>query len=273
MSSMSSRGVAVVEGSLQHYDDDDSSDDEEDLPQEQTTSELMTLRQDIIDDGDEELEVFTGAVPPVSTKNVVEPTLLPPAPPVNINKPKLSLIDAMEASVRQIEDQIRFEEDHAHLQSNRKISNPPTSSPPPIAVFDPVVPVPTATTDVFGIVYKPIRKKKQDYQLPSGPAFEDEAEFERELSQVGKAQGLAPVSVVETEDDEFDFDDGVGTNHNTTHHTPLTTTAATISNEGHSNNTTTTMMMMSLEERQALEAEEERRIVTSLMAENARMTG
>ena len=282
---MSNRGVAVIEGSLQNYDDDDSSEDEED-PQQGTTTVAPITHHRIVDDGDEELEVFTGAVPRAPTKNVVEPSLLPPVPPANnVNKTKLSLIDAMEASVRQVEDQIRFEDEHARSrQSSEKTGNPPSSSPPPIAFFDPVVvPVPTATTDVFGIVYKPLRKKKEDYQLPSGPAFEDEAEFERELSQPVKAQEL--VSASETEDDEFDFDDstavtvattttGGGHHHGPIHLPPLATTkAASSSSESRATPHTMTMTMMSLQERQAMEAEEERRIVISLMAENARMTG
>jgi hypothetical protein len=58
----------------------------------------------------------------------------------------------------------------------------------------------TELADVFGIAYKPFLKKKEEYSMPKGVAFEDEAEFEKELSLPAKVK-------VDTEDDEFDFDD------------------------------------------------------------------
>lgn len=72
----------------------------------------------------------------------------------------------------------------------------------------------TDNTDTFGIAYKPFMKKKNSYELPKGPAFEDEVEFERELlssstvaaptlSAVGTGQQQDPVD----EDDEFDFEE------------------------------------------------------------------
>ena len=53
--------------------------------------------------------------------------------------------------------------------------------------------------DVFGIEYKPFNKKKEEYSMPKGAAFEDEAEFEIEMnkSKIIKNNG---------EDDEFDID-------------------------------------------------------------------
>ena len=33
---------------------------------------------------------------------------------------------------------------------------------------------------MFGIAYKPFIKKKEEYSMPKGAAFEDEAEFEKD---------------------------------------------------------------------------------------------
>lgn len=35
--------------------------------------------------------------------------------------------------------------------------------------------------EFFGIAYQSTHRKKSDYQVPSGPAFADEREFEKEL--------------------------------------------------------------------------------------------
>ena len=62
----------------------------------------------------------------------------------------------------------------------------------------------------FGISYKPVKKS---YELPSGPAFADEAEFERELDEDAftKSSTGGAAANDENEDDEFDFDgDGDG---------------------------------------------------------------
>lgn len=59
---------------------------------------------------------------------------------------------------------------------------------------------PNKSDDIFGIAYKPFLKKKDDYITPKGAAFEDEAEFEKELIV------QRPLRKKE-EDDEFDFDD------------------------------------------------------------------
>lgn len=59
---------------------------------------------------------------------------------------------------------------------------------------------PNKSDDIFGIAYKPFLKKKDDYVTPRGAAFEDEVEFERELTVQRPAQK-------KEEDDEFDFDD------------------------------------------------------------------
>jgi hypothetical protein len=59
------------------------------------------------------------------------------------------------------------------------------------------------TADAFGIVYRPYGKKKQEYDVPSGPAFEDEAEFERDLLS---SEVLKPAAAQTEDDDEFDFE-------------------------------------------------------------------
>lgn len=53
-------------------------------------------------------------------------------------------------------------------------------------------------------MYRPYGKQKKDYNVPSGPAFEDEAEFERDLLSsniLNPAKGEG-----EENDDEFDFE-------------------------------------------------------------------
>ena len=67
------------------------------------------------------------------------------------------------------------------------------------------------SADAFGISYKPFMKKKNDYELPKGPAFEDEAEFERELlsSSMVSAPTLSKIgteALNDASDDEFDFE-------------------------------------------------------------------
>jgi hypothetical protein len=64
-----------------------------------------------------------------------------------------------------------------------------------------------AAPDAFGIVYRPYGKQKKDYNVPTGPAFEDEAEFERDLLS---SNILKPSTAAQGEegadDDEFDFE-------------------------------------------------------------------
>lgn len=60
--------------------------------------------------------------------------------------------------------------------------------------------------DVFGIAYKPFKKKAPEYDAPRGPAFEDEAEFERELkSSVILGAGSRRAESEADQDDEFDI--------------------------------------------------------------------
>ena len=56
-----------------------------------------------------------------------------------------------------------------------------------------------AAVDIFGIAYKPFMKRGDGYSLPKGAAFEDEAEFEKEMYPSKAAKD-------EDEDDEFDID-------------------------------------------------------------------
>lgn len=72
------------------------------------------------------------------------------------------------------------------------------------------------SSDTFGIAYKPFMPKKNSYELPKGPAFEDEVEFEREL-QKSSIVAATTLSAVNTgtgthntsneSDDEFDFEE------------------------------------------------------------------
>jgi hypothetical protein len=59
---------------------------------------------------------------------------------------------------------------------------------------------------MFGITYKPYGKQKKQYNQPSGPAFEDEAEFERELLQSRQGDKSSNNNTT-VDDDEFDLDD------------------------------------------------------------------
>ena len=52
---------------------------------------------------------------------------------------------------------------------------------------------------MFGIAYKPFNKKKEEYSMPKGAAFEDEAEFEKDMI-------ISRVTKKIEEDDEFDID-------------------------------------------------------------------
>ena len=52
---------------------------------------------------------------------------------------------------------------------------------------------------MFGIAYKPFIKKKEEYSMPKGAAFEDEAEFEKDMI-------ISRVAKKVEEDDEFDID-------------------------------------------------------------------
>jgi hypothetical protein len=64
--------------------------------------------------------------------------------------------------------------------------------------------------DAFGISYRPYRKPKPSYNMPSGPAFEDEAEFEKELMESSVLSGAGTGSgSAAAEDDEFDFEGDV----------------------------------------------------------------
>lgn len=61
--------------------------------------------------------------------------------------------------------------------------------------------------DVFGIPYKPFREKS--YYQPTGPTFEDEEEFEKELAQNKILAHPAEAGNNSTEDEfDFDFDTG-----------------------------------------------------------------
>jgi hypothetical protein len=66
--------------------------------------------------------------------------------------------------------------------------------------------------DLFGITYRPYGKQKKEYDMPAGPAFEDEAEFEKDLKTSDVLNtGNKPTREMEqgTGDDEFDFEQPV----------------------------------------------------------------
>lgn len=71
----------------------------------------------------------------------------------------------------------------------------------------------TGKGDIFGITYKPYKKKAQEYNMPKGPAFEDEAEFERDFKLNSIIVSEDPKAA---NDDEFDVVEeenwGIGNN-------------------------------------------------------------
>ncbi|GMI08298.1 hypothetical protein TrVE_jg10475 [Triparma verrucosa] len=105
-------------------------------------------------------------------------------------------------------------------------------------------------TDEFGITYKPM---KRDYELPSGPAFADEAEFERDLDekQFSKCMGEDDTGAGSDDDDEFDFDPASAV--------PVVTTTTTT-------NITTTATNSQVVEKSAKDDEQDN-IIKSLMEE------
>ena len=60
--------------------------------------------------------------------------------------------------------------------------------------------------DAFGISYQPFNKKSLGYEMPKGPAVEDELEFEHTF----QSSALLQSSSVPAQDDEFDFDSDAG---------------------------------------------------------------
>ena len=99
----------------------------------------------------------------------------------------LSLIDAMAAAVGSLESNTidNFGSNYKNNQANigvnsEKNKNYKTSTVPILnnktdsSISD--------DGDIFGIAYKPYRKKKKDYNTSTGPTFEDEKEFEKDLT-------------------------------------------------------------------------------------------
>lgn len=112
----------IVEGSLtQDFESDDSSDDEQEGEQFGSDGGLIVPTAE--DDEEEELEVFTGTAPIVPTRK--EKTMPPTPPPAPKSKP-LSLIDAMQASVKNVEDRMRFEDEHEEVDS-KMVTMPPAA--------------------------------------------------------------------------------------------------------------------------------------------------
>lgn len=213
-----------VEGSiLAEVDDDESSEDEEDEFEHEGLETPNLTENDINDDyeEEEELEVFKDGVAIYSKtqklSSTVSKQIIPPDEPVPIAiaspapaKPKtLSLIEAMAAGVEEIEFGADYSENVSHSKVKDSTNLNATKKLGMVNVSTASKPSETSEDDVFGISYKPHRSKKRETSVPSGPSFEDEKEFERELrnSEFMKA---ALSTQKDEDDDEFGFDDTVG---------------------------------------------------------------
>jgi hypothetical protein len=162
----SDKRTVRCEGNLAEISDDDSSDGEE-----RTPSESNAFADD---DDDEELEVFTGAKKR-STRTrpkVVKASENPVAasPTQEVGKQGLeeeaprSLVNLMAASVSAVEK--GSIPTGASQSTQGKVASTGSGG------------VDEESKDAFGIAYKPMFKQKEtNYNVPKGPAFEDEAEF------------------------------------------------------------------------------------------------
>lgn len=210
----------VIEGSLTAVLDDDSSDDESDSGQPPTREHHG---EDCEDDQQEELEVFT--VPKVklsSNRNESKKT---------DSKSETSLASALAASIQMVERSGLADAEAA--RKSKSIGNTSLLSKASPALKTETTEGPMhfhyvkengvdeilklflllesthylfqhvcyrLSGDIFGIVYKPFIKKREEYSMPKRSAFEDEASFEGELQ--------FPVQQTKTSlDDEFDFEE------------------------------------------------------------------
>mmetsp|Transcript_22422 Transcript_22422/g.37988 ORF Transcript_22422/g.37988 Transcript_22422/m.37988 type:complete len:736 (-) Transcript_22422:112-2319(-) len=236
--------VIQVEGNLQFEEEDSSDSEEEDNSNPSDDAPLV-----FDDDGsdEEELEVFQPAKQdapvndvktsdaPRPSKNPVTVTVPEKSAPVEKTQP-LSLLSAMASAVQAIEDENQVttvkdtedDEEFSRLDAARQREATREKQQGEMrsgfnetfdcSRSDPSVSTShgSDSTDTFGIAYKPFMKKKNSYEMPKGPAFEDEVEFERELlsSATVTAATLATVSsgqqdqiTHDVSDDEFDFEE------------------------------------------------------------------
>jgi hypothetical protein len=201
---MSDKNSSVVEIEI---DDNDSSDDssDEDRDKDMQSKHEIPFDSNFYknnDKNDEELEVFSDLTTRTETMKSVQQKESKKYQSTQSSSPGLSLIDAMQNSVSEIEKGTnnRVADDRNNSQGTG--DDPFFTSNPNVTVTDGVTKyssrhasensssattaAPTTSSnsesnDVFGIAYKPYLKKKEEYSMPKGVAFEDEAEFEREL--------------------------------------------------------------------------------------------
>lgn len=200
---------STVEGSL-HFTEQESSEEESDDEVEIFTS---TISSDQIEKStiDEQIELFnvknfnndkfitenfddkskSEIMVNKNTDTVIQTSSNVKNDLNNSQKTPKNLIDLMAASVSFVEQQNASKKDLAkldqassnsfdHFQNNEK-------------------------GDLFGIPYKPYKKKSEEPNIPKGPAFKDEAEFEKDLKSnniVIVSQSLKEKAI--DEDDEFD---------------------------------------------------------------------
>jgi hypothetical protein len=210
--------VAVIEGNLNAADYDDSSDDDEDDPKEVVDSVVVdSVQRDdefsrSYDKDEEELEIFSKIDVALKTDLHHQQASIEDAKKdVYKKKSEMSLIEAMSASVTQIEQaNFMVTDTHLLMQSKSVEMNvrESTSINSPVPVNAAVVAVvdPAEGPDVFGIAYKPFMKKKEEYNMPKGAAFEDEVEFEKELDELNRVKNS---KIFDDDDDEFDLDIGI----------------------------------------------------------------
>lgn len=213
--------AAIIEGNLSAADYDDSSDDDEDDQKEIDDSVVVdSVQRDdefssSYDKDEEELEIFSKIdVALVTDLHHQQASIENSKECIYKKKPEMSLIEAMSASVTQIEQaNFMVTDNHQPMQSKTVEMNirDPISITGPVPVDAAVVGAvdPAEGTDVFGIAYKPFMKKREEYNMPKGAAFEDEVEFQNELDELNCLENS---KILDKDDDEFDLDIGIEDN-------------------------------------------------------------
>eukprot|EP00596_Hydrurales_sp_CCMP1899_P008593 CAMPEP_0119052876 /NCGR_PEP_ID=MMETSP1177-20130426/74028_1 /TAXON_ID=2985 /ORGANISM="Ochromonas sp, Strain CCMP1899" /LENGTH=357 /DNA_ID=CAMNT_0007032587 /DNA_START=63 /DNA_END=1133 /DNA_ORIENTATION=+ len=202
--------AAVVEGNLNAFDSDDSSADEDDHKEITDSVVIDSIQSDDefssnYDKEEEELEIFSKIDLALGTDlHQQQPSIENANIKTNNSnqKPGISLIEAMSASVTQIEQANFMVTDNQPSKQSKSIDmnirEPITTNNPVVTAIDPSAEGP----DVFGIAYKPFMKQKEEYNMPKGAAFEDEVEFQKELDELNRVKN----SKIIDDDDEFDLD-------------------------------------------------------------------
>ena len=200
----------VVEGSMRIDDNDDDDDDDSQSDDEILVNEMKHDEDSIqdsavviVDDGEEVLEIFKTDS---SSSQRSELKVKPDKPKLDVSQSavtietqkQLSLIEAMAASVKQVEGG-QGQEDGFGFGKNDVV---PENTTKKVEVTESL-----GAGCAFGIEYKPFTVSKASYQLTSGPAFDDELEFEKDLSKSPPGSQAQTAVKNDDDDDEFSLDE------------------------------------------------------------------